>query len=341
VALSFGGAIGTGWKVKASGGGFTFATTDIAAGATASLTSSEALPETIDSRKLKITWQMSLDGGTNWFTIGETENQLYVIGAQQLAGGPALEAYETVLHLGSEGAKGKRPRNPGEEPVVASQKDQEVVDAIWEEFKERNMKRADGESLTYWKTTERLEDGGHPYRTATALLKFKDGDCYAWSDLLISTLSTQGIAGAGAIEITSKYKNSNFLLELAHLDRRGKPAALLIKNWNFGAGGGPDRDGFTHPDGTFTSGNRIAAQGNNESPSAFQNHRIVSYGGKFYDPSYGGEAYSTQKTWEIASLAGFRRWDTDVVDGVVVDVREAKKLDEDAASEVETIFHPV
>ena len=39
----------------------------------------------------------------------------------------------------------------------------------------------------------------------------------------------------------------------------------------------------------------------------FFNHYIVSYGGSYYDPSYGTGPFASQSAWENASIAGYRK----------------------------------
>ena len=48
----------------------------------------------------------------------------------------------------------------------------------------------------------------------------------------------------------------------------------------------------------------IAGQRNANPPPAFFNHFIVSYGGKYYDPSYGGGPIDDQEKWEDGAIDG-------------------------------------
>jgi hypothetical protein len=100
----FGGTVNTDWQVRGTGGGFTFTLvgniTEGGSGISATFVADAPLGETIDSRMLRINWEVSLNAGGNWFSAGRSANWLYVTGSTT-----EDEASETVLHLGGEGAK--------------------------------------------------------------------------------------------------------------------------------------------------------------------------------------------------------------------------------------------
>jgi hypothetical protein len=50
----------------------------------------------------------------------------------------------------------------------------------------------------------------------------------------------------------------------------------------------------------------IPGQGQPEPPSAFENHYVVKYGGKIYDPSYGAGPFGTENDHENAAIDGFK-----------------------------------
>jgi hypothetical protein len=92
---------------------------------------------------LSITWKVKRQVGQKTLTkdYGTSKNRVYVTGAA------ATNAFETVLDLGSLGASGKRPRNPGEAPAAGDAKDREVVDGVWGMFSGNTTKRVDGTFL--------------------------------------------------------------------------------------------------------------------------------------------------------------------------------------------------
>ena len=55
----------------------------------------------------------------------------------------------------------------------------------------------------------------------------------------------------------------------------------------------------------FSPLNGAKAQGNENPRSTFENHAIIKYDGKYYDPSYGSTGGQSKNSWENISLAGF------------------------------------
>ena len=49
----------------------------------------------------------------------------------------------------------------------------------------------------------------------------------------------------------------------------------------------------------------VAAQGNDNPYSRFQDHSLVQINNKVYDPSYGTGPFNTFSDWEVASIASF------------------------------------
>ena len=54
----------------------------------------------------------------------------------------------------------------------------------------------------------------------------------------------------------------------------------------------------------FAPLNGAEAQNNINPKSTFNNHAIIKYSGKYYDPSYGSEGAMTKENWISSSLAG-------------------------------------
>jgi hypothetical protein len=135
-----------------------------------------AIASMIDSQLLTIAWQFSLDGIT-WHEFERTSNRLYVTGTS------ANNAFETVLNLGCDGAKGMRPGDSTDSEVQRRALDKAIFNEIWaKEFAGLHVERADGTPLCYYnpmltsdtKTSQLLKDG--------------NGQCGSWAHLFIDTL---------------------------------------------------------------------------------------------------------------------------------------------------------
>ena len=222
-----------------------------------------------------LNWKYSLDGGATWKDAGQTANDLYLT-----LGVPTVTTlYHTVVHLGSDNARGQTDAAG-------------VVRDVWREFSDRSVSRVDGTRLTYW-----VKKGMCTATNTAELLQQIDGQCGSWAELLRDVLKGQGIAGVQKILVLSQ----DFV-------RTGNSSyGFLVKNWKItGAGTNPRTAPYKYVVGTDAFADKgVAAQGNDDPPPSFFNHFIVQYGGRYYDPSYGGGTYADQNAWENASLAGF------------------------------------
>jgi hypothetical protein len=262
-SLSFlnAGALGN-YQLKGEGGGLTF--TANGAGLT-----SNALPQTIDSKNLEIKWKMSIDGGNSWFEVGTSKNHLYVTGKA------VATHYETILDLGCEGGKGKRSHNTGD--VVVTEEDtlipngildpgedtndngkldefypadRELTDGIWQRFSTNAIKRMDGKTLLY----------DHTNGSPTSLIGILQdsagrGQCNAWASLFATVLDSQGVE-ANPRRISPAAGYSSFRTKA--MPAQGSPV-------------------FNYTAGTVGRG--------------FQFHDVVMvdcYANKIFDPSYAG-----------------------------------------------------
>ena len=237
-----------------------------------------ALPATIDSSIWEIDWRVErrVEGrDPRSFVYGKTKNQLYVTGAA------ADRKHETVLHLACEGAKGKRPRNPGEAEADALAHDREVVHGVWGMFSGRSTKRVDGTEMKYTHL-----DGlatGEPYgMTSAEMLKHTLGlgQCTAWADLLVNSVAAHGVA-ATSVKINPRRADGD-----APLGYRLKTKAMKAQG---------------------TGANLYAAD-------VFNFHQVVKVAvlpESVFDPSYGscssaGAGTSAEVQYERDSLIGFQ-----------------------------------
>jgi hypothetical protein len=164
------------------------------------------------------------------------------------------QLFHTVVHIGCNKAKG----------ISGPNKDQEIVDAIWSEFADRDVKRADGgSSLSYWK-------GQNPEGFVPGLVRTRDGNCGAWARFMRETIKSQGISGA-----------------------RVKGIQTTCPQWGKLTIGGQDVPIY----GQLVVRDQ-PAQGGSPSRRIFSNHALVEHNSLFYDPSYGGNPYQSLVEWQ-------------------------------------------
>jgi hypothetical protein len=235
-------------------------------------------------------WEVSLDNGETWKSVGTTTHPVYLTFRR-----PGIDPiYHTVVHLGS--AYGKNAENHESETSV--------VAAIWDNFKDRTVKRvavsadwqiSEGTQMVYWGPQSLGLAEENAASTTSFLLAYADGKCKAWTNLLEDVLAAQGI---GANQKTIVPKPVSFAI--------GAMDGILIKNYTFSAA---DAEQIPNYGPVYLAGfgthsaAGIAGQGNPDPPSRFVNHEIVIYNDKIYDPSYGGNPYNDLLNWEAASLA--------------------------------------
>jgi hypothetical protein len=115
-------------------------------------------------------------------------------------------------------------------------------------------------------------------------VKYADGTCGAWSQLLVAVLETQGIS-ATQIRITPNFAHPTFI---NYQTLGGSPLDVT-------------RSGFHVP--TTAHGQGMKQPGNNQ----FTEHAIVAVGSTYYDPSYnfGATGPNAQLLWEDHSVWRF------------------------------------
>lgn len=114
-------------------------------------------------------WSISFDRGKTWVSLGSTRNPLYTLNTA-----PENKIlYNNVAFIASHAAAGKQG-------AIA------IIDAIWREFADREVRRADGRLMRY----------GHPgsinvYKMLTS--KSATAQCIAWADLLVMVFRAHGL----------------------------------------------------------------------------------------------------------------------------------------------------
>jgi hypothetical protein len=115
-------------------------------------------------------------------------------------------------------------------------------------------------------------------------LENANGTCGAWAELFIQTLRIHGITTAKKMRIVpTDFHHATYG------DLVGDK--VMVRDWNLDSG-------------VLVPGTRIPAQGNNESPEAFNDHAVAQIGSTVYDASY-GVTRSSQSAYEDAAFFGF------------------------------------
>jgi hypothetical protein len=261
------------------------------------LTANAPLPNTVRCfASFAIDWEVAVDGVT-FYPAGTSGNRLYATYAAPL--GDRLESY---FHISTQAANG-------------TSTEQDVIDAIWAEFADREVYNAQGQRLGYYRGVLCASDC--TYYSAPELVYYTTSQCGGWADLMIQCLRTQGLGGA--LFVTVEPRGSPTL----PLDCAGYPAAgFIVKNYNFFPHFPPpcltypymfnDPCGYYSP---WPAPNCIDVPGlpgqDNPNPASwFARHFIVKINLKYYDPSYGAGPFTgTQQeanlTWETNGIAGY------------------------------------
>lgn len=188
-------------------------------------------------------------------------------------------AKETVFHIGCTAANNC---NNG----------LEIVNGIWNAFKNNAFTRKDGTGLQYY---------GH-FRTRNTnhndLIKFADGQCGSWVSLFSHTIKT----------INPSISMEYAMIEPSYNNAEG----FLVKHWLFTNNGHSENPIFPYlnrydfltfhysnqyawcslPDVEYIQG--IPAKNNNYPASIFVRHYLVKINDTYYDPSYGVQHSSLQ-----------------------------------------------
>ncbi len=122
----------------------------------------------------------------NWSAAGEsfrTKHKVYTIGGTLNAN----NKFHTLIDIGCEAAKGLLPSN-----------ENTVFNSIWDMFATKSLYRIDDKDsalssnrLKYWGPL--TQDSELTHNTLPQLIKDRDGDCYAWTQMFLETLKIQGV----------------------------------------------------------------------------------------------------------------------------------------------------
>ena len=237
------------------------------------MTSSANLPDHVACYDpLIIAWEIN-PANQGWISVGDSRHVFYVT----LADPSGTPAYWTLLDISCRAAHGERTEAG-------------VVKKVFVPFSGRSLiRKRDGQGLTYWnpRTTNATN--------TRELLARGDGSgqCGSWSEFLLDMYKVHGILGGRKIIVVRSVA-----------EWQAAQVGFLVKNWMFkglGSLASPFRYRM-YTECVELPG--IAGQRNPNPPPAFFNHFIVAYGGKYYDPSYGGGPFDDQEKWEEGAIDG-------------------------------------
>ena len=227
-------------------------------------------------------------------------------------------SYETVFHISCTKAKGKKSESA-------------IANAIWAVFAGKNVRRkGDDVQFKYWNPVAQTK------QTFQGMLQDNNanGACGVWSEFFMLLMNVQFSSGARMYEITPSSTSANFFLvknwSFASHIQHGPNGVMdsivsnddIILDNKISPGPNGILDSLPSGDDVIVDGyyngspypyrpffdaiNQIGVpgQGNPDPPGAFENHYIVSYGGLWYDPSYGTGPFLTTIAHEEASIDG-------------------------------------
>ncbi len=281
-----------------------------------------------------ITWYFGSTANGPWMDAGTSSNPLYVI---RPTTAPDMDFYHTLLYYGCKYGKGHTT------DVAILDNTYNKVFVPKKLLRRDEPTKVDG--MSYW-GLDNPQNTNYCW-TTPALLRYEDGRCGAWADFMQQMLKVQGIdtkIGAlfpiiSVIDENSIH-HSKFMAEasqyfgqeLLNLDityytnKSGVKyilGAFFVKIWNF-----TDDSPFylwnkewkplMVPSGPINleNGNTLIkseqdgeiAQNNKNPQSTFEDHAVVLYNDKFYDPSYGIPVPSGglgQITYESTAIQGY------------------------------------
>jgi hypothetical protein len=262
----------------------------------------------------KIFWDISFDGGATWQDAGSSTQKLYRTFDDSIT----TNLYETVVWVGSYFGAGATT-------------EAELFSSVWAHFQGRGVKRLDSTNLKYWFAGEATPA---VFKTAE-LLVYTDGRCDSWVDLFRDVLGAQGLESARKLIVPKPIGSLT-------------PIYIYINNWNFPAHQQLLSSQLPQIPAGYaawrkehvTSLDGLGAQNTPNPWDYFDNHVIVEYNGKYYDPSYGAGPYNPDfqlNDWENAALAGVLVTTT-IVDPITGNVSTEQVVVKNKTSWADTII---
>ena len=166
---------------------------------------------------VQVTWSVSHDSEA-WEDVGTSTHEIYFTRGTPQTG----LAQETLFWVACSACHGKSA-------------DEDIVAGIWSKFSTgsgpANLCRRDGTPMKYWGEKALVND--HGYFTTNELIKEADGKCYAWAQLLTSSIRLQKIS-ASIVDVAPNDKDEEFIiknytLKNATTSEKNYPYALFEK----------------------------------------------------------------------------------------------------------------
>lgn len=286
----------------------------------------------------EVKWYLGPTENGPWVEAGISKHPLYIVRPTSAATYPPLpplgfQIYHSMLYYSCKHAKGLSDEKEiannvytktFQGPVKVPRRDSPTKDA-----------------MSYWGWPEPSGQAASGcFFTTSDLLKYENGRCGSWANFFRDMLILQGITTAkiGVVTYENSTNSTSFPaardaffgtqssdLKFEALPYFGMPAefqaAFFVKNYNIDARKfyvwdmtmeyAPSWMGMYTGSITLANGNKLdlapqsgaKAQGNDNPMSTFQDHAIVIYDGKYYDPSYGLAIQSSKIAYEAAAMA--------------------------------------
>ena len=243
-------------------------------------TGNEAAPFQLD-------WQMSLNNGTTWTSVGSTKHTVYVTLNERR---PSALPYETLYYIACKYADGQTTKEG-------------TTSSIQGHFAGLEVKTVGGTILTYYATYNT------PFNSTAALLTQGTSRCQGWGEFFLDVCKIHGIHAGLLYVVWSIYaegliiKDWTFhgpgtsgITSYPHINQLNGTNMLLTTSYNWGS----------TVEVTFNPGSCIPAQGNPTPPALFANHVVVLMleTMKLYDPSY-GQMYKDEAEMEGTVIDGY------------------------------------
>lgn len=213
-------------------------------------------------------WEISFDDGSTWCAAGKSSNQLYSTWKAP-AGGVTM--FHTTIHLSCKNAKGQSAESS-------------IFSGVWSEFTDRSVSKVGGGQLTYYNNWQNVNT------TTASLLANGDGQCGSWASLLLDMLKVHGIDHPNEYVLVRHTSSGGFFVKNVTFAATGNSGIAAYPYLNLAGAGLVGINSYTWVYAEVNDAAGIAGQGTANPAALFNNHQFITFGGKFYDPSYGTEA---------------------------------------------------
>jgi len=279
------------------------------------------MPNSVSALPMNVAWWLSVNDGDTWIGAGNTSNPCYVV--QAMVSGvldPGWKYTWTMFHLACSGAA--QGHEAGETPTPAE--NQALVDKIFANFSTgsgpANVLRAEPPNiaLKYYGAWNVGDTSSYTlFDSPTG-----DGQCGAWARLFRQCIRAHGIGSAEYIKLESTVTDEHFFVPSWSLlaappsppyaaggqtyTHRNIVSLSGVFMWPWPPPSFPWSYTWMYSEATDLTG--LPGQNTGNPKSHFQNHQVIRFGNRYYDPSY-GRSYESKSDLESAEIAGYARWE--------------------------------